>query len=285
MSPAKSTYLIILLLLQTFQDFAQTKTNSLLWEISGNGLLVPSYLYGTIHIMDREDFSIRKEIDSVFAVSEQVAFEIKMDDLSAIGKVQSWMVLPPDKKLSDFCSPDEYEKIKKYLKDSLDMDIEMFAGQKPFVLEQLMMMETMEGETASYEEYFLTKSITAHKPIKGLELVEDQLNLFDTIPYSEQIDWILEEIDSSGDYGELWMQLIDAYKIEDLTLISKLMKSTIEYKYESLLISGRNKNWIPVIENLIQLKSTFIAVGAGHLPGENGVLELLRKKGYSLKAI
>lgn len=283
----KVKLIILLLVSQSYATFAQTKTSSLLWEISGNGISHPSYLYGTIHLIDQKDFLIRKEIDSVFNLAEQIAFEIKMDDATALSKIEAWFPLPEGKTFQDYCSPAEYEKIKNYLMDSMETDIKQFNDQKPFVVAQLQMSDYIEGEMASYELYFMTKAMSLQKPMKGLELIEEQLNLFDMIPYEEQIDWVVEGIDSASHYSITWSQLIEAYKNEDLTALWRLFIETTPelVKYEPILISNRNKNWIPVIEEMIKTTSTFIAVGAGHLPGEMGVIELLIKQGYSLRPL
>ncbi len=283
----KNIYCITLLLLQSLQGIAQQKSSSLLWEISGNGLSQSSYLFGTIHLIDKKDFTIRKEIDSIFELTNQIAFEIKMDDPDALAKIQDWFPLPEGKSLQDYCTPAEYEKITKYLTDSLETDINQYKNLKPFGVAQLQVMGYADGEVASYEGYFMTQALLLQKPIKGLESIDDQLKLFDVIPYEEQIDWMIQGIDSTAEYNNIWSKLIIAYKNEDLPALWQLFKESSPelVKYQDMLISGRNIKWIPVIEEMIKSSSTFIAVGAGHLPGENGLLDLLRNHGYSLRPL
>lgn len=266
---------------------AQTLDGSTLWEISGNNLTVPSYLFGTIHIIDKNEFVVNKQTDSVFNLTNNVAFEIKLDDVTMMQVFQEWAMLPDSGKLTDFCSTEEYEKMQRYFKDSLQTDIAAMQNQKPFILYQLFLSNLISADQASYDLHFLTKSIVAKKEIMGLELLSDQLNIFDSIPYDEQIDWIVGGIDSFSVADNYYNELIAAYLSGNLNTLYELMTedSPELKKYEDLLLTNRNKNWIPNIINMINKKPTFIAVGAGHLPGKNGLLQLLINEGYTLKAL
>lgn len=265
----------------------EARTTSLLWEISGNGLSTPSFLYGTMHLIDKKDFYIRPFIDSMLMQSEQVAFELKLDDMTALMKLQALMIMPEGKTLQSMMLPDEYEKLKKYLQDSLNTNIDLIQDQKPLYLMQLMAEEMIKGETESFELYFFMKCMQNQKPISGLETVEEQMGVFDSVPYEEQLKWLMMEVNDPGLYDSIFVEMVEAYKKEDIEKLAKLMKeSSPEFMmYEDIFLTNRNKNWIPKIEELIKTKTTFIAVGAGHLPGENGVIELLRKKGYTVKPV
>jgi len=261
--------------------------NSLLWEISGNGLSQPSYIYGTIHQIAKSDFVVRKEIDSVFDLCKQVAFEIKLDDTTLLSTYRNWIYLPEGKTLRDYCTEEEYSILKNYLSDHGQTDIESIKYQKPFVLAQMQTSDYVTGETASYELYFFDRLTQNNIPLFGLETMQNELDVFDSMPYDHQIDMVLGAIDSTRNMQVLWTDLITAYKKEDLdALYGILLVASPELMaYENLFISGRNANWIPVVENLIMENTTFIAVGAAHLPGAKGILQLLENKGYSLKPI
>lgn len=265
---------------------AQT-SNSLLWEISGNGLSKPSYLYGTIHLIAQDDFFVRKEIDSVFNLCEQLAFEIKLDDPAILKTYEDWSYFPQGKSLRDYCTEGEYQILEKYLMDSLQIDIKTIANQKPFVLTQLQISDYISGEPASYEIYFFNKKQKKNIPIFGLETLQDELNLLDSIPNDEQIDMVINNIKSTIQNQASWATLIEAYKKEDIETLYKIsLDVTPELvKYENLFLADRNIKWIPVIDTLINEGSTFIAVGAAHLGGEKGVIQLLKNQGYLLKKL
>lgn len=282
----RSLLIGVFLFFSGFVVKAQT-SNSLLWEISGNGLSKPSYLYGTIHLIAQDDFFVRKEIDSVFNLCEQLAFEIKLDDPAILQLYQDWILLPSGKTLKDFCTEEEYQILKQYLLDSAKTDIETIMDQKPFMLTQLQISDYITGQPASFEIYFFQESIKKNVPVFGLENLQDELDLLDVIPYEEQIDMVINNIKSSSQNQKTWDELIAAYKEED---IDKLYEISLDVtpeliKYENLFLDNRNIKWIPVIDTLIKERSTFIAVGAAHLSGENGVIQLLKNQGYILKKL
>ena len=276
-----------LILFFSLTNIKSQTQNSLLWEISGNGLSQPSYIYGTIHQIAKSDFVVRKEIDSVFDLCKQVAFEIKLDDTTLLSTYRNWIYLPEGKTLRDYCTEEEYLILNNYLSDHGQIDIELIKYQKPFVLAQMQTSDYITGETASYELYFFDRLTQNNIPLFGLETMQEELDVFDSMPYDHQIDMVLGAIDSTRNMQVLWSDLITAYKKEDLdALYGILLVASPELmEYENLFISGRNANWIPEMENLIRENTTFIAVGAAHLPGSKGIVHLLENKGYILKPI
>lgn len=263
---------------------AQNPSSSLLWKVEGNGLPAPSYIYGTIHMIDVAHFQVRPEVDSVFNLTEQVAFEIKMDDPAMMTTIQSWMPMPQGKSLSDYCTAEEYQQLAQWASGKLGMDIAMFAGMKPFALYQTLIMSYIEGEMASYEGYFMSRSMTSGKMMFGLETIEDQLKIFDSIPFEEQMDWMIEGLDTTAGYGQMWEKMITTYASEDIEAMYTLTiqeSPEIEH-YEDLFLTARNKNWIARIRQHAAEKPTFVAVGAAHLGGPNGVIKLLKDAGYTV---
>lgn len=284
--------LVMPLLVSGTPLLAQTDTPSadgLLWEISGNGLTKPSYIYGTFHLIDAEHFEISPATETAFTACEQMAMEIKMDDPNLITTMLRWTHLPAGKTLADYCTPEEYAQLTAYVKDSLGLDIVQFNLMKPLSLYQLAVASNIEGEAASYERHFLEKSIGQSKDILGLESLEFQLGVFDSIPYEEQIDWIVTATTDSTSMNSSysWDEMVQTYTSGNIEAIYKLViEETPELKkYENLLITDRNTKWIPVIEQYVQEKPTFVAVGAAHLGGPNGVIKLLQAEGYTLKPV
>ena len=129
--------------------------------------------------------------------------------------------------------------------------------------------------------------MSTYVPIYGLEKLQDQLNIFDSIPYEEQMDMVINSANNTSYYQASWSSLIKAYKEEDINKLNQIsMEVSPELiKYDDIFLDERNSRWIPVIESLVKTKSTFIAVGAAHLGGETGVLQLLKNRGYTLKQL
>jgi uncharacterized protein YbaP (TraB family) len=126
-----------------------------------------------------------------------------------------------------------------------------------------------------------------NKSIGGLETMDYQLSVFDSIPYDEQAQMLVEAIKQTDTDSDYLKDMIDVYVQQDLNKMMAMFEeegSDLE-GYEDVLLVNRNKNWIPVIKEEMGKQSTFFAVGAGHLGGETGVIHLLRKKGLTVSAI
>ena len=128
------------------------------------------------------------------------------------------------------------------------------------------------------------------KEIKGLETLSFQAGLLDSIPYALQAKQLVNYIDSAAtgtDETKEFNVLLDAYKKEDLDKLEELTRESDVglSRYTDILLYNRNRNWVKQLNSLMQGKSLVIAVGAGHLPGEQGVINLLKKEGYNVSPI
>ena len=120
----------------------------------------------------------------------------------------------------------------------------------------------------------------------GLEKVEDQLGVFDAIPDSLEIRSIMNMVNDFESHKKEFSRMSSIYKTQDLDALYQLMAESPEMMgSQELLLDRRNRNWVPVMESVMKNSSTFFAVGAGHLAGSQGVLELLSKQGYKVKGI
>ncbi len=262
--------------------------NALLWEISGNGLKEPSYLYGTIHMIDKEHFFLPDPLEGKFAKAEQLALEIDMDDPSLMFTMLTGVFMKGGVALDDLMTEEEYKKLSDYFKKSTGMGIGMFKKMKPILLSTMMTEEMMKGTVVSYEEEFVKMAKKQKIEILGVETINDQLSIFDSIPYKEQAQMLLQSMEGGTENAEEeFDSMVKAYKDQDLDRMAKMINDESESlgKYQDLLLNKRNKNWIPVINEMIREKVTFIAVGAGHLGGKEGVIHLLREAGFTLKPL
>ena len=286
-----------------------TDENKLLWEITGNGLAAPSYLFGTIHMIPSGDFFLTEGTKSAFGQSTRVAFEIDTEEMTnpaALMGLMGKMYMANDTSLSDLLSDEDYTLVSKHFEElGLPM---MFMGKiKPMFLTVLAgqdMKDMKPGEGAlggmlggdgmkSYELELTDMAKTAEKPIVGLETAEFQMSLFDSIPYKAQANMLVETIRSEQEATEEEKEdgaldrMIELYTTQDIVGMQTMMSDDPAGigGYEELLLLKRNRNWIPVMENLMAEETVFFAVGAGHLAGEEGVIALLRKAGYTMTPV
>jgi uncharacterized protein YbaP (TraB family) len=179
---------------------------------------------------------------------------------------------------------EELAIIQQFISTELSLEWDAFDGYKPIKLYQAMLPAFIEGELASYEMHFLKEAVQADKPIDGLEGMDEQLSLFDAVPIEEQLSWILEAIQQPEDQEELWARMIDAYKKEDMDgLHNLIIEGSPELaQYTDIFLYDRNARWAKSLVERSAERSLFIAVGAGHLGGDRGLLALLREAGFSL---
>ena len=270
------------------QIYAQKEDKSLLYEISGNGLSTPSYLYGTIHIICKNDFIMTEATKQKFGTSQQVYLELDMDDPSMMIEMQKNMMMTDGLTLKNLMSESDYQKVAIFFKDTLKTNIEMLAKMKPFVSSMIALPKMMSCPTQSYEETFMKMAKEQHKEILGLESVEDQFEALDKMGMKKQADLMLVQMVEHWNEGKAEFQtMINDYKSQDINLLLEDMtKSKMsDSQFEKDLLETRNNSWIPKISKIVAEKPTFFAVGAGHLGGEKGVIALLRKQGFIVKAV
>jgi len=259
--------------------------NTLLWQISGNGLQKPSYLFGTFHLMCKDDIQFSDQLKTALANAETMYLELDMDDPALMLSGMMLMTMKGGKKLSDFYSKEEYKKIETFFKDSLSAPLSFLQTMKPFMLLALLYPKMMPCKTVSgIEEELMKLAKVQKKEIKGLETMELQAAVFDSIPYEEQAKELLKSIDSMELNKRNFDTMMRVYKGQRLSAIEALFSKN-EFgmqDHEDILLNKRNVNWVEQLGVILKKENVFIAVGAGHLVGENGLITLLRKKGYKL---
>jgi len=279
------------------------KENNLLWEISGKGLVAPSYLYGTIHMIPAENYFLTEATETAFDKSTRIAFEIDTEEMTnpaAMMGLLSKMYMNNDTTLADLLPEEDYEIVSSHFEE-MGMPM-MFMGKiKPMFLTILAGEDMKPGENPmsmmggegmkSYELELTERAKVGEKPIVGLETAEFQMSLFDSIPYTAQAKMLLEtirsEAEADGEEINAMDRMIELYTTQDIVGMQSMMSDDPAGigGYEELLLLKRNRKWIPVMEELMTQETVFFAVGAGHLAGDEGVIALLRKAGYTMTPV
>jgi uncharacterized protein YbaP (TraB family) len=279
---------VLLLTICSIQSIAQTdKTNALLWEISGNSLKQPSYLFGTIHMICKEDFTFSELAKQKFNASKQVYLELDMDDPKLQPVMMGLMQLPGNESLRNKLGENNFNKLDSFLKKQTNMNLAVFDRFKPMMVMSLLAQRLLScAAMESYEMNFVKMASEQKKELLGLERVEDQVSVFDAIPDSLEIRSIMNMVNDFESQKKEFTRMSSLYKAQNLDSLYQLLVASPEMMgSQELLLDRRNRNWIPIMESAMKKSSTFFAVGAGHLAGSQGVLELLRKQGYKVKPI
>nr|WP_321224536.1 TraB/GumN family protein [uncultured Psychroserpens sp.] len=274
-------------LISLFALHAQDLEKSLLWEISGNGLAESSYLYGTIHMTC--DATLDENILNALDATKLLVLELDMDDPSMQMEMMKGIYMTENTTIKDLVSEEEYATISKFIKEQIGMPLDALGNIKPFFISAMFYPKLLGCPVQSFEEALMTVAHEQEEEVLGLETVEEQLSVFDDIPYKDQAaDLLRSAKDNLAHDKDSFQKLIQYYNDKDIEGMMTLMENDENLsttKHRDKLLDNRNKNWISKIGAFAKEQPTFFGVGAGHLAGDNGVIKLLINAGYTVKAV
>ena len=279
--------LLSALLTLTTSAFCQTD-NALLYQVSGKNLTAPSYLYGTFHLLCPTDLSVTDAMKKAVTDTKQLYLEIDMDDPALQSTMMKSMMFTDGKTVKDYMSAEESTLLDTYLQKTPGMSLAALSALKPIGVYSYMSVGVLGCQPVSYDLTLMQLAAKDKKEVLGLETVAEQMAIFDKIPMDKQIKMLVDVARNLDEAKQKNAKMLAAYKAQDLTAMMKQIK---ESKYDGLedfeadLLDKRNQNWIPIIEKAAAATPTLFAFGAGHLAGDKGVVALLRKQGYTVKAI
>ncbi len=266
--------------------------SSLLWKITGPGLKKPSYLFGTIHMICADDYFWTTAMSHSQKACEVVCLEMDLDDPALQMKVAQGMMNTDGKTLRDYFTPDQYKRLERYVRDSLGQSMMMYQMMKPVVLVQMFSMGGEKSgcsDTKSYEMEIMRAASDADQPVMGLETPEEQLKLLNSLPEDSVVAMIMAQVDGTAqgsEAGTTMDSLVAAYKRQDLPALEVLMAGSSEMGMDmGDFLDDRNARWISRMRPMMKRRPTFFAVGAGHLGGKSGVIQLLREAGFTLTPV
>jgi uncharacterized protein len=271
----------------TAQQKVDNRNKSLLWRISGRHLAKTSYLFGTMHLICPGDYIWTDKMKKSLAESDKVCFEFNLNDPSAMTQVANGLIDNSGKKLEDYFTPQQYQLVKTYLKDSLGVEISFYQHMKPVVLQSIMAASgTGCPNPVSYEDSIMKTALRDKKEIVGLEEMKEEIELLNNIPTDSVVSEIMAQVQKKDNSDSELRTLVAAYKSQDLPALNTLINSSRELNDEmGMFLDDRNQKWITRMPGKMSKSSVFFAVGAGHLWGEKGVITLLRKQGYTVEPV
>jgi len=262
--------------------------NTLLWEVSGNGLTAPSYLFGTFHMLCKDDIKFSDALKQALGNAAEVYMELDMDDPAVLLGGLGMMSMKDGKKLKDILTEDEYKRVEVFFKDSLRSSLNMFQGMKPLLLTSLVYPKLMPcASVTSVEEQLVKLAKQNKKEVRGLETMAFQASVFDSIPYKDQATELLKTIDSLSKSKLFFDSMAKAYKSQNMALLETMLTDD-DFGMEGnqdILVKKRNENWVGQLKGIMKKEPVFVATGAGHLPGEHGLIALLRQQGYTVRPV
>ena len=272
-----------------------TSNAQLVWKISGNGIKKPSYILGTHHGCPFTYCDSIPGLMKAFDKVDNIIGEINMIELAEMSpermqKMQAMMMMPADTSLLSLFSTEEAAKVNEWLGKKMGASLEMLSVMKPMTImvtvQNKEMMEVIPeiATMTTIDKYMQTLGQWKGKTIGELETADYQMELLYGNSLEEQADALLEMIDH-GDSKGLLQQLTNAYKSQNLDTLWKVFQEQMTgYEYDAI-VKVRNLNWEKQMKELLPKQSTLFVVGAGHLPGEYGMINLLREAGYKVKPV
>jgi uncharacterized protein YbaP (TraB family) len=280
----------------------------LLYKISGNDLEKPSYIIGTHHLANVGFVEKINGVKEALTETEQVYGELKWDVMAnpdSLKAMQEKMMLPEGQTLKTILTPEQYKRLDAFMtaKMGAGMSNPMVEAQMgkltPMALvtqfQMLLFLMNHMGEfdpSSTFDQYFQAQAQKNNLPCGGLETMSFQAQLlYGSTPMERQVEQLMCLIDNEQFNVQMLEEMTKAFYAQDLDALKKAMDvklgtscdSTPEE--EAALIDNRNADWLTKMPAIMKQAPTFFAVGAGHLPGEKGVLQLLRNAGYTVEGV
>lgn len=270
---------------------AQVKNpdNTWLWEISGKGLTKPSYIFGTYHFADKGFVDTMKVVNEKLAAADAVVGELIMSEELPL-KLMPYMMLK-ETSLDKLLSAKEYKLVDDYLKKLGNYNLEAFKMFNPMALQTLILQltspKTFTENNPALDQYFQDFGKANNKTIIGLETLEEQAEILFGSSLARQKEMLLKYVKEEKKNKLAAEKLYKDYINQNLKATEKTFNDLDDFTPEEVdkLLKNRNNNWIAKLPTLMQNKSLFIAVGAGHLVGKYGLINGLRAQGYIVKPV
>ena len=273
----------------------QAANAQLLWKISGRGIEKPSYILGTHHAVPYTFCDTIPGLMKAFGEVGHVVGEfdmLKMDAMTPqqVQNMQKMMMMPADTTMASLFSDAQRDTLDAYLKNTLGANLQMLSSMKPMTImvtvQQKMLMELIPdiASLTGIDKYMQTLAAEKGKQVGGLETMEYQLGLLYGSSLQDQADALLDMVRQSNS-KELLQELTAAYKTQNLDTLWKIFQDQMtELEYDAL-VKTRNLNWLEEMKHLLTIQSALYVVGAGHLPGDAGMINLLRDAGYKVSPV
>ncbi|MBN1755717.1 TraB/GumN family protein [bacterium] len=254
----------------------------LLWKIDGDK---PTYLFGTIHLPDPRVTELPESVTRVFDEASAYVMEVDLGDVN-MAELGTLMLLPDGKTLSDLMTPELYQQVSDILTEK-GQDIMMFESLKPWVLFSLIALPPDAGDPM--DQMLYKKAQEMEKETGGLETIKEQIVVFDGLSLEEQIIMLEQSVNEYEQFEVVLEKMIELYLRGDVEALTRFMnQELVEEDYQDFydnLITRRNYVMASRMEKFIRQGNVFVAVGAGHLGGSEGVIKLLQDKGYKLTQV
>ena len=260
------------------------------WKVTGKGGVV--YLVGSVHLLSKDFYPLNPALDAAYKDADLLIEEVDMgemlDPAAQMGFLQRGM-LPASTPLDKVISPGTWALVNKRAAD-LGVPPEPFKLLKPWLV--ALMIVQVEWQKAGFDpelgldKHFYDRAKGDGKSTQGLETAEYQISRLDDMTMEQQEHLLSESLKDLDAEKANMAKLVDAWRTGDAPGVERIVLTELKQEpvlYQRLLVE-RNKNWIPKIEALFSRpRHALVVVGAAHLVGPDGLIAVLRAKGYTVE--
>ncbi len=276
------------------QDADQSDARHMLWRVASQDGTTEGYLVGSVHAMKEDAYPLDPVFEDAFSEAEVLAFEVNYDSMqvkarSLVGRLA---VYPEGKTLESELDPETYSMLASRT-EKLNMNLVQLQRMEPWMIS--VMIPTAQMQRAGYSEewgidqHFFDKAKEADKPRRAFETAEEQLRLFDDLPPEKQEAYLRYSLEQADRTVENIDQLVHHWKSGNAEGIDSLVAGKMRVQAPDLyevLITNRNEQWMTRLTDLLEAdEQPMVVVGAGHLVGEDGLVQMLDEKGYQLEQL
>ncbi|WP_113294572.1 TraB/GumN family protein [Hyphomicrobiales bacterium] len=273
-------------------------SKGIFWKIEKDGV-APSWLLGTMHVTDPRVLALPTEAPAAFEAASTVIVESdeiidEKKSAAAILMRPDLTMLPDNKTIADFLKPDDREQLETGLK-ARGIPLTLVSRMKPWMIASFVALPACEMSRKAAGASFLDKKIAEDavsqgKRLKGLETLVEQLAAMDSLPTELHLRALIETLALGKTIDDVFATMTDLYLAGDTGMIMPMMKAVSDKSaedfgyadFEQRIIVDRNKTMATRAEPILKDGGAFMAVGALHLPGKEGLVELLRAQGFTV---
>ncbi|WP_029278357.1 TraB/GumN family protein [Pedobacter borealis] len=265
--------------------------NAMLWKISGNGLTKPSYIFGTIHIICKEEASkvLTPSLKQAMQSCTEVLFEInKANVAEQIVASQMYSKMRHDTTLSQLVTKRQLKTIKRYfVEKKVRIPWEEAQTLKPVILQSEIGTDFLNCTERTSIENELTEMAKISKiKIGGISSAKEQLSFNDSIPYKDQAKSVLNAIaDTEHPDKNRFYKIMDLYLSQQMVALDSIFKPDVPSRSNYIFLVLRNNLWTTRLIEKMKTDQVFLAVGCAHLFGKEGLVPLLRRRGYTVEGV
>ncbi|HEX2242679.1 MAG TPA: TraB/GumN family protein [Gammaproteobacteria bacterium] len=268
----------------------RAQEKSFLWKVDSDQSSL--YILGSIHLLNKEAYPLKQSIENAFEQTAKLVLEIDLRSASS-DRVQELMLQKGASAdgtvLHQKVSKETYESVAMRAKE-LGIDIRLLNSFKPWIVATTMAAVKLQklgfDSKLGVDRYFAERAIRSNKPVIGLETAEFQVGLLDQFSAKEQELLLRQSLNEMDHMERNVAEIVRAWKAGDVESLEKhLLAGMRDYpEIHQKVIEDRNRRWLPQIEELLSRGgNALVVVGAAHLVGKNGVIQLLKSRGYRVE--